>query len=64
MLCYAATADDYDAMTYTACELFVKASVPAQGLAYLKVESVDPKDADAASYSAPTDTDADWIKSA
>lgn len=65
LLCYNATKDDESAETYKACELFIKATVPAQGLSYLKIEAADPTDADAATPAVldTTHPDSDWIRS-
>jgi len=44
MLCFEATENNSEAESYQTCELYIKATVPAQGQAHIKVEPCNEED--------------------
>ena len=42
LLCHTSTSDDASAADFSACELYIRANVPAQGFTFIKVERCEP----------------------
>ena len=59
MLCFEATENNSEAQSYQTCELYIQATVPAQGQAHIKVEPCNEEDQGAA---IPTQKMGHWEK--